>query len=206
MELDETEMKILKELQKDGRLSRRVLADRIDVSTPTVSSKIEKLENMGIIQGFLVDLDYRKIGLQKYYFRFEADKLSYEEVQDLFVDFDRFRSLEKLEGGGYLITLFINEFSQIDEATEYIEDREGLRILEVWRAQDEVGKVPKISLDEKVPLDINCYYCNKPIKGEPVKWKKNGKEHYLCCSSCKELYEQKYERLQQKKKEMRGER
>jgi len=205
MELDKTELKILIELQKDGRLSRRILADRADVSTPTVSSKLERLENIGIIEGFRVELDYRKIGLQKYYLRIETEKYPEEKLRNLIDSYHRFRRFEKLEGGNFLLTLFVNNFNQVDEGTEIIEEEEGLKILEVWRVQDEKTKVPRIPLDENVPLDITCYYCNKPIQGEPVKWKKDGKEHYFCCSSCEELYEEKYERLQKRKKEMKGE-
>ncbi len=204
MKLDETEMKILIELEKDGRLSRRMLGDRINVSTPTVSSKIEKLENMGIIEGFSVEIDYRKLGFQKYFFKIETEVKTEEEIKEAFAEFERFRKIEKLEGSGYLITLFINEFSQLDKATEYLEKEDGIKIQEVWRTQDQESKGPKIPLDENVPLDIACYYCNKPIKAEPKKWKKDGKEHYFCCSSCEELYEEKYERLQQRKKEMKG--
>ncbi|MEF8833088.1 MAG: winged helix-turn-helix transcriptional regulator [Candidatus Thermoplasmatota archaeon] len=203
MKLDKTEMKILKELQKDGRASRRVLADRIDVSTPTVSSKIEKLENMEIIEGFSVEIDQRKMGFQKYFFKIEVEDKTEAEIRDVFSEFQRFRKIEKLEGDGHLITLFINEFSQLDKATEYLEEKDGFKIEEIWRAQDEEKKIPKIPLDENVPLDITCYYCNKPIKGEPEKWKKDGKEHYFCCSSCEELFEEKYERLQERKKEMK---
>jgi len=205
MKLDETEMKILRELQKDGRVSRRVLADRIDVSTPTVSSKIEKLENMGIIEGFTVEIDHRKLGFQKYFFKVEGEGKTEEEIRDIFAEFEIFRKIEKLEGEGYLITFYVSEFSELDKATEYLEKKDGFKIKDVWRAQDEDMKVPQIPLDEKVPLDIACYYCNKPIKGEPEKWKKDGKEHYFCCSSCEELYEEKYDRLQKRKKEMKGE-
>ncbi|MFP4000972.1 MAG: winged helix-turn-helix transcriptional regulator [Thermoplasmata archaeon] len=205
MKLDETEMKILKEMQKDGRASRRVLANRTDVSTPTVSSKIEKLENMGIIEGFTVRIDHSKMGFQKYFFKIETEDGSEEWVKEVFMNFDHFRKIEKLEANGYLLTLFINEFSQLDKATDYLDKKEGIKIKDVWRVQDREDKVPKIPLDENVPLDIACYYCNKPIKSDPVKWKKDGKEHYFCCTSCEELYEEKYDRLQKRKKEMKTE-
>ncbi len=205
MKLDETELKILNELQKEGRLSRRILADKVEVSTPTVSSKLEKLENMGIIEGFHVKLDHRKIGFQKYIIKIESEGYTEEELRDLVNSHERFRALKKLEGGPYLLTLFVNHFNQVDEATSLIEEDEGVKISDIWRVQEEESKVPWLPLDENVPLDINCYYCNKPITGDPVKWKKDGKEHYFCCSSCEELYEEKYERLQERKKEMREE-
>ncbi len=205
MEIDTNEMKILIELQKNGRLSRRMLADRIDVSTPTVSSKIEKLENMGIIEGFSIDIDHKKMGFQKYLLKVDSDGKTEEEIRKIFEGFELFRKIEKLEGSGFLITLFVHEFNQLDKATEYLEEKNGCEIRDIWRTQDERSKVPRIPLDENVPLDIACYYCGKPIKGEPKKWKKDGKEHYFCCSSCEQLYEEKYDRLQKRKKEMRKE-
>ncbi len=205
MKLEETEMKILKELQRDGRVSRRVLADRIDVSTPTVSSKIEKLENMGIIEGFTVEIDHSKLGFQKYLFKMETKNITESGLKEVFTRFERFRILKRLEGEGYLIEAFINGFTQLDESVEYLENEDELKIKGIWRVREEAKKIPEIPIDENVPLDIACYYCNKPIQSEPVKWKKDGKEHYFCCSSCEELYEEKYERLQKRKDEMREE-
>ena len=51
MKLDNTDVRILKVLQENGRLSFRQIADRVKVSVPTVSSKVGTMENMGIIKG-----------------------------------------------------------------------------------------------------------------------------------------------------------
>jgi len=52
MKLDSTDLQILKELQKDGRESASHIAERIKVSVPTVTERIRKLQENGVILGF----------------------------------------------------------------------------------------------------------------------------------------------------------
>lgn len=52
MKLDSTDLKILRELQKDGRESASHIAERIKVSVPTVTERIRKLQENGVILGF----------------------------------------------------------------------------------------------------------------------------------------------------------
>jgi DNA-binding Lrp family transcriptional regulator len=60
--LDGTDNKILKELVKDGRLSYRQVAKRIGVAVGTVQSRMRRMEEEGVIQGYSVLLDYDKLG------------------------------------------------------------------------------------------------------------------------------------------------
>ncbi|MFL6382221.1 MAG: Lrp/AsnC family transcriptional regulator, partial [Nitrososphaeraceae archaeon] len=47
--MDETDVKILKKLLSDARMSYRKVAEEIGVSAPTVLARVEKLESEGII-------------------------------------------------------------------------------------------------------------------------------------------------------------
>ncbi|MFC3959950.1 winged helix-turn-helix transcriptional regulator [Halovivax cerinus] len=55
--LDETDLEIIALLLEDARRPYNDIADRVDVSAPTVSDRIDRLERLGIIQGFTVDID-----------------------------------------------------------------------------------------------------------------------------------------------------
>lgn len=55
--LDETDLEIIRLLLEDARRPYNDIADRVDVSAPTVSDRIDRLEHLGVIQGFTVDLD-----------------------------------------------------------------------------------------------------------------------------------------------------
>lgn len=51
---DELDLEILRELSKDARLSMREIARRLDKSTPTVSRRVKRMEEAGLIQGYSV--------------------------------------------------------------------------------------------------------------------------------------------------------
>ena len=62
--LDETDVKILKALTLDARLSSRQIAKQCGVSIGTVLSRIKRMENEGIIRGYSALLDQEKLGYE----------------------------------------------------------------------------------------------------------------------------------------------
>ena len=62
--IDELDEKILKILLSDGRTSAREIAERLHVSTSTVTSRIEKLRERQIIRGFSARVDFQKLGYE----------------------------------------------------------------------------------------------------------------------------------------------
>lgn len=62
MKLDRYDIAILKELQKNGRISKRELADRIGLSVSPCWVRMRKLEEAGFIRGYRADIDYERIG------------------------------------------------------------------------------------------------------------------------------------------------
>lgn len=64
MSLDKTDVKILKTLLSDARLSSRQIAKQCGVSIGTVLSRVKKMEKEGIIQGYSALLDQEKLGYE----------------------------------------------------------------------------------------------------------------------------------------------
>jgi len=64
MELDETDVKILKTLSLDARLSSRQIAKQCNISIGTVLSRVRKLEDEGVIRGYSALLDHEKLGYE----------------------------------------------------------------------------------------------------------------------------------------------
>jgi DNA-binding Lrp family transcriptional regulator len=60
--MDETDVKILKKLLSDARMSYRKVAEEIGVSAPTVLARVEKLETEGIIRSYSTLIDHEKLG------------------------------------------------------------------------------------------------------------------------------------------------
>lgn len=64
MDLNETDLKILKGLLADARFSSRQIAKNVGVSVGTVLSRIKRMEDEGIIKGYSVLLDHEKLGYE----------------------------------------------------------------------------------------------------------------------------------------------
>lgn len=60
--VDELDIQILKEYMKDSRVSFRKVAEKLKVSAGTVLARTKKLERMGVIKGYTIEVDYRKLG------------------------------------------------------------------------------------------------------------------------------------------------
>lgn len=61
-ELDEIDIAIINELQKDSRLSLRELANKVHRSTTPVFERLRRLEAEGIIQSYTINVDLVKTG------------------------------------------------------------------------------------------------------------------------------------------------
>ena len=60
--LDDLDIKILNTLQKNGRTKRNVIAESIGLSIPSVSERLHKLEERGIIEGYFARVNRKAFG------------------------------------------------------------------------------------------------------------------------------------------------
>lgn len=61
-DLDATDLKILRVLQRDGRISTTDLADEVGLSATPCARRQKRLEEEGFIRGYHARLDARKVG------------------------------------------------------------------------------------------------------------------------------------------------
>ena len=62
MNLDTIDLAILELLQKNGRMRRNDLAEQVNLSLPSVSERLRKLEETGYITGYYAKVDHKKMG------------------------------------------------------------------------------------------------------------------------------------------------
>jgi Lrp/AsnC family leucine-responsive transcriptional regulator len=60
--LDDIDRKLLEILQQNGRTKRNDLAEQVGLSIPSVSERLHKLEERGVIKGYTTILDTRALG------------------------------------------------------------------------------------------------------------------------------------------------
>ncbi len=61
-DVDDTDIEIIKRLEKDGRASFREIAEDLDVSEGTVYNRVNRMEKEDIIKGFSVRVDSMELG------------------------------------------------------------------------------------------------------------------------------------------------
>lgn len=195
LNLDDVDRKILRELQNDGRASFRDVSARISVSTPTVSSRVQAMVEMGLIRGYSTMLDADMLGQVSVVLLLESKPADLDKVVEKIKDQELVRHIYVLSDSRVMCILsFYNQF-------KYQRFLESLAsVPEITRMDNSmVMRVPKESpraaLTDEAGLLIKCYYCGHMMKDEGVKIKLDGKYHYLCCSVCERLYREKYEKL-----------
>lgn len=62
MKIDEIDIRILQELKKNARLSMRELGKKINLSPPSVAERVRRLEDQGVIEGYTVSINRKKLG------------------------------------------------------------------------------------------------------------------------------------------------
>jgi Lrp/AsnC family transcriptional regulator, leucine-responsive regulatory protein len=96
MELDATDIKILKILQGDGRITNAKLSRQVNISPPPTLERVKKLEKKGVIRKYVALADPRALGI---------NNLVFAEV-----------TLER--HGSDAVEGFIREINSIDEVME----------------------------------------------------------------------------------------
>lgn len=61
-QLDETDWRLMKELQENARLSYAELGRIVNLSRPAVADRMKRLEGLGIISGYRAEINLAKLG------------------------------------------------------------------------------------------------------------------------------------------------
>ena len=198
MELDKMDIKILSLLQEDARRSFRDIAKELDISTPTVSSKISALEEMGVIRGYRADIDADSLGELTYVLIVKCSPSDLQEVSERLATHENVMEVFHLSNSRIFLKVcmlnpldmnnFLSDLASIKEITEY----------DQYSVIGTVKEHPRAIIQDNVCVILKCYYCSKGMKDPPVKLKLDGKTHYVCCNTCAKHYKIKYEELKRK--------
>ncbi|MFC7129650.1 HTH-type transcriptional regulator LrpA1 [Haloferax chudinovii] len=104
METTSTEGRILAVLEEDAKASYAQIADRADVSKPTVRKYIRKLEDDGVIIGYSADIDPKKLAGQSIAMvGIDATSERYVEVTRILKELDSVEALYTSSGDHMLM-------------------------------------------------------------------------------------------------------
>ncbi|OWV91497.1 AsnC family transcriptional regulator [Rhizobium sp. R635] len=82
MDFEPGDIRILKALQSEGRLTNQELAERVGMSTSPCWRRVKRLEEAGVIRGYQAVIDRRAVGLGVLAFvRVQIDTHSHDEAE-----------------------------------------------------------------------------------------------------------------------------
>jgi len=91
--LDEVDIALLRELERDSRQSQRALARHVNMSAPAVAERIARFERNGIIRKYSIAVDWERLGFDVVVYM----PITLESGGDIEPTMEAFRAIPELE-------------------------------------------------------------------------------------------------------------
>jgi len=191
-DLDEIDRTIIRLLLNNARRPYSEIADHVDLSPPAVADRIDRLEELGVIQGFTLDLDSSML------------RDGVEVLVDLSVEpgattavADRLRGLERIEqqyvtADSRVIVHATLGPNGVDRLLEDV-DTDQLRAIDVSLLSDS-SWTPRIG---EASLAVDCDECGNAVTSGGESAVIDDTQYHFCCPSCLANFEERFERFQE---------
>jgi Lrp/AsnC family leucine-responsive transcriptional regulator len=102
--IDEIALKLLDELQRDARLTFAELGRRVGLSPSAAAERVRRLEDLGVIRGYRLDIDPAALGLSiLVHIRMACDGEKYKQFLTFIKSVDAVRECDHVTGGDALM-------------------------------------------------------------------------------------------------------
>ncbi len=197
IELDNLDVKILTHLQGNSRKSFQEIAKACLTSVPTVTSRVDRMLEMGVIRRFTIDIDNSKLGITEAILivnakpgavgRIIEELKGLEEVKELYVTSDSDVAIISRVAGDMQRILAIQDMINLTDVNN-------IRIISIKSSFIKDSNIPLASSS----ITLTCSFCDKKVAGDAVRKKFDDKDYFFCCNTCKGEFEKKYTKLQAK--------
>lgn len=192
IEFDDTDAEILRLLMEDARRSFTEIGDQVGLSSPSVSNRVTRLTELGIINRFTVDVDRSQLVTgDEVLIEIEARPGKTDEIVESLVDVDSVECILQAFEPRVSVHAYMNE-KELEQLFEEVVDEGLLRDYEIRKIANSVWR-PQI---DHADLAIECVQCGKPIADEGVTVEVESRRYFCCCASCESLFREEYEALQ----------
>jgi len=191
--LDDTDREILDLLTDDARRPYREIADRVDLSPPAVSDRVDRLRELGVIRGFTLDLDRSLLDSGRHVLvelRVQPGTLddiraaieATTPVEHVFITTDA-RVVFDARLDGRDARNLLAETIDLDSIREY----------EV-RPLSSSSWTPQVGDAAFAP---QCVECDNTVDEEGTTARLDGDLYHFCCPSCEAQFTERYEALRE---------
>jgi DNA-binding Lrp family transcriptional regulator len=192
-ELDQTDLEILQLLVADARRPYNEIAETVDLSPPTVSDRIDRLRELGVVRRFTVDVDRSLLS--------EGVAV----LVDLHVEPGQVSAVregvERLEGvehvfvtaDGHVVFHARLQEGAVEPLLADAIDTDDVREYDVKLLSDSTWHPEPRGIE----FALECDECGNSVDSEGESARIDGELYQFCCSSCKSRFEEQYEELKE---------
>jgi len=192
-ELDENDLEILQLLVADARRPYNEIADAVGLSPPTVSDRIDRLRELGVVRRFTVDVDRSLLS--------EGVAV----LVDLTVEPGRVADVragvEEIDGVEHVFETadgsVVFHARLVDDAVEpLLADAVDLDAVQTYdvRLLSDSAWFPQPGDAE---FALECDECGNTVTSEGESARIDGDRYQFCCPSCKSRFVEQYEELKE---------
>jgi DNA-binding Lrp family transcriptional regulator len=186
---DETDLEILRLLLEDGRRPYSEIAERVDLSPPTVSDRVDRLREAGVVRRFTLDVDRSTltdgvpllVSLSVVPGAVDAVRAGlreHEAVEHVFVTADG-RVVAKAHLDPTAVRIALGDAVDLDE----------IRDLQVQLLSSH-DWTPAVGTGA---FDIECAECGNTVTDEGESVVLDDRRYHFCCGSCEDRFVDRYE-------------
>lgn len=191
--IDETDIQILRLLSEDARRSYSEIAELTDVSQPTVTNRVERLREMGVIKGFTLDLD-RSILHNGVSMLIDIDTsaASVEDVSHAFEQIDEVHTVYTT-ADSHVIALVVCRPNRVHDLVAQTIPESAYTDYKV-KLLTNTRSDPSV---HEVEFSVECATCGNQVTEDGVATRLNGTLYHFCCERCEAELRERYETLSQ---------
>ncbi len=122
--LDKLDQQIIEILATDGRISVKDLAQRVNLSSPSASERIRRLEERGVIRAFTIEIDPQAIGYAlQAIVRVKPLPGKLHLVQKLIEQIPEFSECDKVTGDDcFICRLHLRSIAELDKILDRVSE------------------------------------------------------------------------------------
>ncbi|WP_119388561.1 Lrp/AsnC family transcriptional regulator [Taklimakanibacter lacteus] len=123
--LDDMDRRIVDLLAANARISLKELAARVNLSSPSASERLRRLEDRGVIRAFTVEVEPQTLGYTlQAIVRIRPLPGQLSRVQKLIEEIPQFTECDKVTGDDcFIARLFVRSITEMDEIIDRIGDK-----------------------------------------------------------------------------------
>jgi Lrp/AsnC family leucine-responsive transcriptional regulator len=123
--LDELDRQIVSLLAANARISLKELAAQVNLSSPSASERLKRLEERGVIRAFTIEVDPKALGyMLQAIVRIHPRPGQFHQVQQMVGEIPQICECDKITGDDCLFArLYVRSIDELDEIIDRIAEK-----------------------------------------------------------------------------------